>query len=80
MEIPTETVELLPLPTAEEIEAIERQAQEEGYQSGLAAGRMVAEAEVGRLRALLDEVAEVCCDAEVRLADEVLDLALVIAR
>ena len=80
MEIPPETVELLPLPTAEEIEAIERQAQEEGYQSGLAAGRIVAEAEVGRLRALLDEVAEVCCDAEVRLADEVLDLALVIAR
>ncbi len=80
VDIQPETAEVLPLPTAEEIEAIERQAQEEGYQSGLAAGRMVAEAEVGRLRALLEGVAEVCRSAEARLADEVLDLALVIAR
>lgn len=70
----------VPLPTAEEIEAIERQAQEEGYQAGLAAGRLVAEAEVGRLRALLGGIQEVCRSAEKQLADEVLDLALVVAR
>ncbi|MDR3410263.1 MAG: flagellar assembly protein FliH [Formivibrio sp.] len=67
-------------PTAEEVEAIERQAQEEGYQSGLAAGRLAAEMEVNRLRSLLSDVENVCRGAEVQLADEVLDLALVIAR
>lgn len=70
----------IPLPTAEEIEAIERQAQEEGYQSGLAAGRLAAEAEVSRLRALLGGIEEVCQSAEKQLAEQVLDLALVVAR
>lgn len=70
----------IPLPTAEEIEAIERQAQEEGYQAGLAAGRLAAEAEVGRLRALLGGIEDVCRSAEKQLAEQVLDLALVIAR
>lgn len=67
-------------PTAEEIEAIERQAQEEGYQSGLAAGRLAAELEVNQLRALLTGVSEACRGAEVQLAEDVLDLALVVAR
>lgn len=70
----------LNLPTAEELAAIERQAQEEGFQSGLAAGRLAAEAEVQRLRALLGEVEAVCKDVEGRIAHDVLDLALVIAR
>lgn len=73
-------VDAVPLPTAEEIEAIERQAQEEGYQSGLAAGRLAAESEVNRLRAMLGGIAEVCHGAETRLADDVLDLVLVVAR
>ena len=70
----------IPFPTAQEIEAIERQAQEEGYQSGLAAGRLAAESEVNRMRAMMSGVAEVCKEAEKRFAEEVLDLALVVAR
>lgn len=70
----------LALPTAEEIEAIERQAQEEGYQTGLAAGRLAAESEANRLRALLAGVETVCKDVETRIANDVLDLALVVAR
>ncbi len=72
--------EVVHFPTAEEIESIERQAQEEGYQSGLAAGRLAAELEVNRLRALLSDLAEACRGVEVQLADDVLDLALVVAR
>ncbi|SFN71287.1 flagellar assembly protein FliH [Formivibrio citricus] len=70
----------LALPTAEEIEAIERQAQEEGYQTGLAAGRLAAESEVNRLRALLGDMEAACKDVETRIANDVLDLALMIAR
>lgn len=72
--------ERIPFPTAQEIEAIERQAQEEGYQSGLAAGRLAAESEVNRLRALLDGVADVCRDAQKKLAEDMLDLALLVAQ
>ena len=70
----------LNLPSAEEIEAIERQAQEEGYQTGLAAGRLAAESEVNRLRALLGGLEVVCRDTESRIANDVLDLALLVAR
>lgn len=72
--------EALPFPTAEEIAAIEQQAREEGYQSGLLAGRAAAENEVSRLRALLSGLSEACQAAESQLADDVLDLALVVAR
>lgn len=72
--------EQLPYPTAEEIEAIERQAQEEGYQAGLAQGRLEAAGEVAALRGLLDGLSDSARDAEAVLAMEVLDLALVIAR
>ncbi len=68
------------LPTAEDIEAIERQAQEEGYQTGLAAGRLAAESEANRLRALLGGVEIACKDVEGQIAQDVLDLAVVIAR
>lgn len=76
--IPTEAG--LALPTAEEIEAIERQAQEEGYQTGLAAGRLAAESEVNRLRVLLGDLDAACKDVEARIANDVLDLALMVAR
>lgn len=71
---------VLPFPTAEEIEAIEQQAREEGFQSGLLAGRMAAENEINRLRVLLSGVADACQAAEVQLASDVLDLALTVAR
>lgn len=77
---PVEEIETLSLPTAEEIQAIERQAQEEGYQTGLAAGRLAAESEVNRLRAMLGGIEQACLSAEKTLADQVLDLALVVAK
>ncbi|MBE9608810.1 FliH/SctL family protein [Chitinilyticum piscinae] len=70
----------LPYPTAEEIEAIQRQAHEEGYQAGLQTGRQQAEVEQRRLQQLADEYGEWLQQAEAALAEEVLDLALVVAR
>ncbi len=54
----------------------EAQAREQGYAAGLAA----AAADVERLRALVERVGEAAGGREQRLADEVLDLALVFAR
>ncbi|WP_293935189.1 FliH/SctL family protein [Iodobacter sp.] len=70
----------MPYPTAEEIEAISQQAQSEGFEAGLEAGRLVAEDEVNRLRAVLASVESTLQKAEAVLANEVLDLAVVIAR
>ncbi|AMC34947.1 flagellar assembly protein FliH [Janthinobacterium sp. B9-8] len=67
-------------PTAEEIEAIAQQAQSEGFEAGLEAGRLVAEDEANRLRAVLASVEMTLQKAEAALSNEVLDLAVVIAR
>ena len=72
--------ELLSYPTAQEIEAIEHQAQEDGYQAGLTAGKLAAEADIGRLRALLCDLEDACKGAEATLAEDVVELALVVAR
>lgn len=82
--LPTESVDVpaadVPFPTAEEIEAISQQAQSEGFEAGLEAGRLVAEDEANRLRQLLGSVETTLQKAEAALANEVLDLAVVIAR
>ncbi|WP_028455144.1 FliH/SctL family protein [Chitinilyticum litopenaei] len=70
----------LPYPTAEEIEAIQQQAHDEGYQAGLAAGRAQAADELARLQQLCSRHAEWLSAAEAELAEETLDLALTIAR
>jgi len=72
--------EALPYPTAEEIEAIERQAHEEGYRAGLEAGRQQAAEELAALQVLLAGLDEQTRAAESALASDVLDLALVVAR
>jgi flagellar assembly protein FliH len=68
------------IPTAEEIEAIGQQAQKEGFEVGLETGRLVAEDEANRLHAVLASVESLLKKAEATLANEVLDLAVVIAR
>ena len=82
VEVPETVEDAVPIhfPTAEEIEAIEQQAHEDGFQSGLQTGRAVAEAEVHQFRAVLASLAEARQSAEAKLADEVLELALVVAR
>ncbi|WP_027469229.1 flagellar assembly protein FliH [Deefgea rivuli] len=70
----------MPYPTAEEIEAIQQQAHDEGFQAGLEAGRLAAEAEVLQLQALLASVTDTLQAAESQLAESVLDLGLLVAR
>ena len=70
----------MPYPTAEEIEAIQQQAHDEGFQAGLEAGRLAAEAEVLQLQALLSSVTDTLQAAESQLAESVLDLGLLVAR
>lgn len=74
------SVESLVYPTAEELEAIEHRAQEDGYQVGLAAGKLAAASDVERLRALLSDLSDACKAAESALAEDVVELALVVAR
>lgn len=76
--LPDEPV--MPYPTAEEIEAIHQQAHDEGFQAGLEAGRLAAEAEVLQLQALLASVTDTLQAAESQLAESVLDLGLLVAR
>ncbi len=82
--LPTESIDVpdadVPFPTAEELEAITHQAQSEGFEAGLEAGRLVAEDETNRLRAVLGNIESTLKKAEAALANEVLDLAVVIAR
>ncbi|GGP20753.1 flagellar assembly protein FliH [Silvimonas iriomotensis] len=74
----------VPLPTAEELEAIHQQAHQEGFDAGqtegLAAGRAQAEDEINRLKVLLDQLANYSERAQAELAESVLDLALVVGR
>jgi len=55
-------------------------AQAAGHAAGYAAGMQAAEAERARLATLLATFESAACDHEQRLVDEVLDLALVLAR
>lgn len=70
----------MPYPTAEEIEAIQQQAHDEGFQAGLEAGRLAAEAEVLQLQSLITSVTDNLQAAETQLAESVLDLGLLVAR
>lgn len=82
--LPNEPVDVpdadVSFPTAEEIEAIVQRAQSEGFEAGLEAGRLVAEDEANRLRSVLESVESTLQKAEAALSNEVLDLAVVIAR
>lgn len=72
------------LPTIEEISAIQEQARQEGYQAGhaegYAAGQQKAAQEAERLHALTAAFAAEVNQADALIAQEVLDLALDLAR
>ncbi len=73
-----------PLPTAEEIEALQRQAWEEGYQSGRREGLAAAEQEtaerIRRLDALLDALARPLDELDDAVEQELVFLAMAVAR
>src|SRR5512147_420807 len=65
------------LPTASQLEAIQRQVREEGFQAGYAEGRQKAEAENRRLAALIDSLSQ---QVDEQMAQELLNLSLDIAQ
>lgn len=67
----------LELPTASKLEAIQRQAQEEGFQRGYAEGVQKAAQENQRLALLIDSLAQ---QVDEQIARELLDLSLDVAR
>lgn len=72
------------LPTIEQISAIQEQARQEGYLAGhaegLAAGNQQAALDAARLRNLADTFATEVAQADETISQEVLDLALDLAR
>jgi flagellar assembly protein FliH len=72
-----------PLPTIAELEAIERQAREEGFNAGLAEGRATARRELlsqtGRLEALYAAAARPLAELDDEVARELAWLATVVA-
>lgn len=67
-------------PTAADVERVQQQAREEGYAAGYREGRAVAESEAQRLRAVIDGVQGDLAALDQTVADELLGLALQIAR
>ncbi|OOG26192.1 flagellar assembly protein FliH [Thioalkalivibrio denitrificans] len=72
------------LPTAERIEDIERQAREEGYQKGLEEGRKAGRDALARegkaLHRLVSSLTPTVEDLDARLEDELVTLAVTVAR
>jgi flagellar assembly protein FliH len=68
------------LPTAEEIERIHQQAWQEGYTAGLREGRAQGEHDARRMHALLVNFREALARFEGEMAEEILALALEVAR
>lgn len=75
-----EPAEEVRLPTAEEVERIHQEAYQEGYQLGEAEGRRVGEAFSQQARALFLALEQEKLQQDQALAEEVLQLALAIAR
>jgi flagellar assembly protein FliH len=75
-------------PTVEELEAIREQARKEGYDEGheaghadaIEAGKLATAEELQQVRALADTFATALQDADQLIANEVLDLALQLAK
>jgi len=84
----SDSAPVLRLPTAEEIEQMHQQAQQEGYQAGVEQGRQAgyeagmaaARAEAERLAALADNFRHALSGVEQEIADQLLELALEVAR
>jgi flagellar assembly protein FliH len=70
----------MPLPTASDIEQIHQQAQEQGYRAGYAEGTEKAHQEAAMLAALIRQMDSALTDLDQRVAEELLALALEVAR
>lgn len=74
-----QTVENVPLPTAEDIERIHSEAHAAGYAAGHAEGLAQAQQEAERLQALGDNLAQSLRDLDQTIAEELLAVAVEIA-
>jgi flagellar assembly protein FliH len=70
----------IPLPTAEEIEHIQQQAHDEGFAAGLVEGRRKGSTDAENLKQLLAGVEQAVRRADEVFADEVVGLALEVAK
>ncbi len=68
------------LTTAAQVEKIHQQAQQDGYQAGLAEGRQRAAAEAARFAELASALAGESANLDQAIAEQVLDVALEAAR
>jgi flagellar assembly protein FliH len=68
------------LPTASEVEQVHRAAHMEGYAAGLAEGRAEAAAQAARLRLLVESMTQELRAGEAQVAEDLLSLALELAR
>lgn len=76
----TPVTNAVPLPTAEEVENIHRQAHQEGYAAGYQEGRAQANAELARLTQLLSSLDGALTNFDEELTQNLLSLALDVAR
>lgn len=67
-------------PTPEELDAIRRQARDEGYQAGYEQGQAAAREEAKRLGRAADRLQQSLAEMDQQVADELLALAMEIAR
>lgn len=68
------------LPTAIQIEHIQQQAHDEGYQAGYAAGAQVAAQEAQRIAALASSMAQALQQMDQQVAQDLLTMALEVAK
>lgn len=78
--VPRANASMVPLPTAEEVENIHRQAHQEGYAAGYQEGRARADAELARLTQLLSSLEGALAHFDEELTQSLLSLGLDIAR
>lgn len=68
------------LPTANEIQHIQQQAYQEGFAAGMKDGRAEAESVAQQMQTLMKELHQSMNQFEITMAQEIMDLALDIAR
>jgi flagellar assembly protein FliH len=68
------------LPTADEIQRIQQQAYQEGFAAGMKDGRAEGQSVAQQMQALMAELNQSLSQFEITMAQEIMDLALDIAR
>ena len=73
-------VELVPLPTAEDVQRIQQQAYQEGFAAGMKDGRAEGQVVARRMQSMMLELQKSMTDFEELMAQEIMNLSLDIAR